>query len=149
MFRGQFQHSVDAKGRISLPARFREAVAGRSGERFVLTPALFDPCLHLYPLDAWEAFEAKVAELPSLDPHIVRFRRLYVSAAVECELDKAGRVLVPTHLREAAGLDKEALWAGMGRHLELWAKQRWDEALVVTEEEEARFRQAVLEQIRI
>jgi MraZ protein len=150
MFRGQFQHSVDAKGRISLPARFREAVAGSEAERpFVLTPALFDPCLHLYPLDAWEEFEAKVAELPSMDPHIVRFRRLYVSAAVECELDKAGRVLVPPHLRERAQLEKDVLWAGMGRHLELWAKHRWDESLVIAPEEEASFKQAVLEQIRI
>src|SRR5690606_28966449 len=150
MFRGQFQHSVDAKGRISLPARFRETVAGARGEpRFVLTPALFDPCLHLYPLTAWEAFEAKIAELPSMDPHIVRFRRLYVSAAVECELDKAGRVLVPTHLREKAQLDKDALWAGMGRHLELWAKEQWERALVLSPEDEASFKQAVLEQIRI
>ncbi len=150
MFRGQFQHSVDAKGRISLPARFREAVVGSDGDRpFVLTPALFDPCLHLYPLRAWEEFEAKIAELPSMDPHIVRFRRLYVSAAVECELDKAGRVLVPNHLREKACLDKDVLWAGMGHHLELWAKERWDQALLVSPEEEASFKQAVLEQIRI
>ena len=86
--------------------------------RFVLTPALFDPCLHVYPMKAWEEFEQKVSKLPSLDPNAVRFRRMYVSAAVECELDKAGRVLVPPHLRERAELDKsEALWAGMGRNL--------------------------------
>src|SRR5262249_13341612 len=99
MFRGQFQHSVDAKGRISLPSRFRDAIVSGGDARFVLTPALFDPCLHLYPMRAWEEFEAKVAELPSMDPHIVRFRRLYVSAAIECDLDSASRVLVPPHLR--------------------------------------------------
>ncbi len=149
MFRGQFQHSVDAKGRISLPARFRDSLLASGDARFVLTPALFDPCLHLYPMRAWEEFEAKVAELPSMDPNIVRFRRLYVSAAVECDLDKAGRVLVPNHLREKAYLDKEALWAGMGRHLELWAAKRWEEACTIPAEDEEAFKQAVLEQIRI
>ena len=150
MFRGQFVHSVDAKGRISLPARFRDVlVADDKDARFVLTPALFDPCLHLYPMRAWEEFEQKVAGLPSLDPNAVRFRRMYVSAAVECELDKTGRVLVPPHLRERAELDKsEALWAGMGRILELWSRARWDAALTMTEPEMDSFKLA-MEQIKI
>lgn len=149
MFRGQFTHSVDAKGRISLPSRFREVVLRQGDPRLVVTPAPFDPCLHVYPLSSWEAFENKVSELPSLDPHIVRFRRLYVSAAVECELDKANRVLVPPHLRDKAGLSKEALWAGMGRLLELWSKPRFDEAMAISPEEQEAFKRAVLEQIRI
>jgi MraZ protein len=149
MFRGQFQHSVDAKGRISLPSRFRDVIVSGGDARFVLTPAIFDPCLHLYPMRAWEEFEAKVAELPSMDPHIVRFRRLYVSAAIECDLDAASRVLVPPHLREKALLGKDALWAGMGKHVELWSKELWDKALSLPAEEEASFKQAVLEQIRI
>ena len=149
MFRGQFVHSVDAKGRISLPARFREVLLADKDARFVLTPALFDPCLHLYPLSAWEEFEQKVAELPSLEPNAVRFRRMYVSAAVECELDKAGRVLVPPHLRERAELDKsEALWAGMGRILELWSRARWDAALSMSPSDMDSFRLA-MEQIKI
>lgn len=149
MFRGQFQHSVDAKGRVSLPARFRDGLTAAGEVRFVLTPALFDPCLHLYPMRAWEALEEKIAELPSMDPHVVRFRRMYVSAACECEADKAGRVLVPTHLRERIDLQKDALWAGMGRHLELWNQRKWDEALALSPEEEQSFKQAVLEQIKI
>jgi MraZ protein len=149
MFRGQFVHSVDAKGRISLPARFRDVLLADKDARFVLTPALFDPCLHLYPMAAWEEFEQKVSELPSLDPNAVRFRRMYVSAAVECELDKAGRVLVPPHLRERAELDKsEALWAGMGRILELWSRSRWDAALTMSPGEMDSFRLA-MEQIKI
>jgi MraZ protein len=152
MFRGQFVHSVDAKGRISLPARFRDVlVADDEDPRFVLTPALFDPCLHLYPMRAWEEFEKKVSELPSLDPNAVRFRRMYVSAAVECELDKAGRVLVPPHLRERVELDKdkgEALWAGMGRILELWSRARWDAALTMSAGEMDSFKLA-MEQIKI
>lgn len=149
MFRGQFQHSIDAKGRVSLPARFRDALGACGDSRFILTAALFDPCLHLYPMRAWEELEEKIAALPSLDPHVVRFRRLYVSAACECEADKAGRVLVPSNLRDKIGLEKDALWAGMGRHLELWSQKQWDAALSMTPEEEASFKQAVLEQIKI
>ncbi len=149
MFRGQFVHAVDAKGRISLPARFRELLLADRDGRFVLTPALFDPCLHLYPMPAWEAFEQKVSELPSLEPNAVRFRRMYVSAAVECELDKAGRVLVPPHLRERAELDKsEALWAGMGSILELWSRARWDAALTIPPADLDSFKLA-MEQIKI
>lgn len=149
MFRGQFIHSIDAKGRVSLPARFRELLAADGETRFILTPAPFDPCLHLHPLRAWEEFERKISELPSLDPHIVRFRRIYVSAAIECEVDKAGRVLVPPHLRDKALLTKDVLWAGMGRLLELWSKAEWDAALSMTPAEQDTFKQAVMEQIRI
>ena len=67
MFRGQFTHSVDSKGRISLPARFRDVLVCAGDTRFVLTPALFDPCLHLYPMRAWEEFEEKVSALPNLE----------------------------------------------------------------------------------
>jgi len=149
MFRGQFTHSVDAKGRISLPARFRDVLVGDHNAGFVIAPAVFDPCLHVWPMKTWEAFEQEVSKLPSMDPHAVRFRRLYVSAAVECELDKAGRVLVPPHLREKAQLDKsEALWAGMGRNLELWSRARWDAALELPPSEMDSFRLAV-EQFKV
>ncbi len=149
MFRGQFHHSIDAKGRISLPARFREGLSSGENLCCIITPALFDKCLHVYPLPAWEQVEEKIAELPSMDPHVVRFRRLYVSAACECELDKSGRILVPGHLRERAELEKEALWAGMGRHLELWSTVNWEDALSLDPAEEENFKQAVLEQIKI
>lgn len=150
MFRGQFSHAIDAKGRVSMPARFRSPSAdGCSEEPLIVTPALFDPCLHVFPLRAWEELEEKIANLSSLDPHVVRFRRLYVSAACECELDKAGRLLIPQHLRERAKLSKDVLWAGMGRHLELWSKSEWDAALLIDPVDEEAFKQAVLEQIKI
>jgi MraZ protein len=148
MFRGQFTHSVDAKGRISLPVRFRDQLTGASDPRIVVTPAIFDACLHVYPIKAWEEFEAKVNELPSLERQAVRFRRLYVSAAVECELDGAGRLLVPQELRTYAKLDKDALWAGMGPKLELWSKPEWDRAIAMTPEEAEALRTA-LEQVRL
>lgn len=132
-----------------MPARFRDTLVSDGDPRFILTPALFDPCLHLYPMRSWEALERRVDELPRFDPNIVRFRRLYVSAAIECELDKAGRVLIPGGLRDKAGLDRDVLWAGMGQSIELWAKERWDAELAVGDEEAEAFRKAVMEQIRI
>jgi MraZ protein len=149
MFRGQFVHSIDAKGRVSLPVRFRDALVHEGDARFILTPAPFDPCLHLYPMHAWEDFEQKISELSSLDTNVVRFRRLYVSAAIECELDKVGRVLVPPHLRDKAQLEKDVLWAGMGRIIEVWSKPLWDRATSMSPEEHEAFRQAVMEQIKI
>jgi MraZ protein len=101
----------------------------------VLTPALFEPCIDVFPFRAWEEFEARVAALPQFDPSVVRLRRLYVSAAVDCELDKQGRVLVPVHLREHAALAREVLWAGVGSKAELWASERWAEANTMTTED--------------
>lgn len=149
MFRGQFQHAVDTKGRVALPSRFRDALAAGDEATLIVTSALFDPCLHIYPLRAWHHLEEKIAELPAMDPHVVRFRRLYVSAACECEADKAGRILIPTQLREKVHLQKDALFAGMGRHLELWALDQWDAALCIDPEEEEKFKQSVLERIKL
>jgi MraZ protein len=149
MFRGQFLHSIDAKGRVSLPARFRDGVAPNGTGPFVVTPALFEPCLRLYPMAAWEALEEKVSTLSTLDPHTVRFRRMFISAAIECELDRAGRVLVPPHLRQKAELTKDVLWAGMGQFIEVWSKPLWDDALVMTPDTETAFKVAVTEHISI
>ena len=150
MFRGQFVHTIDAKGRISLPARFRDAVVAAGDARLVLTPAPSDPCLHLYPVGDWAEFERRIAELPRFDPHLVRFRRMYVSAALECELDGAGRVLISADYRERAHLGKEVLLAGMGRFIEVWSKDRWDRVTApLPEAEHERFMRSVEELIRI
>ena len=149
MFRGHFEHAIDAKGRTSLPSRFRDVLAATGDERMVLTPSPFDACLHLFPMKAWEEFEAKIAALPQFEPNVIKLRRLYVSAAVECEVDKHGRVLVPNSLREHAMLQKDVLWAGMGQMVELWAREKWNEVQAMTAEERARFRRAVAEQLRI
>lgn len=134
MWQGQFEHAIDAKGRTSLPSRFRDALAAVGDDRFVLTSAL-DPCLVAYPLAEWRAFEEKLARLPRFDPNVVKLRRLYVSAAIEVSFDGQGRVLVPPSLRTYAGLEKEVLWAGMGRHAELWSRERWARATETTEAE--------------
>src|SRR5262249_26142141 len=149
MFRGHFEHAIDAKGRTSLPSRFRDVLVATGDPRLVLTPSPFDACLHLFPMPAWEAFEAKIAELPQFEPNVIKLRRLYVSAAVECEVDKQGRVLVPNSLRDHAALTKDVLWAGMGRMVELWAREKWDEGKTMTAAEQEGFRRAVAEQLRI
>ena len=149
MFRGQFEHAIDGKGRTSLPARYRDVLASSADEGLVVTPALFDPCLKVYPMRAWEDLEAKISALPEFDANAVFLRRRFLSAAVECELDKQGRILIPPNLREYAGLEKEVLWAGMGRTAELWSRARWMAGLAISEQELEAFKTAIAEQIRL
>jgi MraZ protein len=147
MFRGQFLHSVDPKGRISLPAKFRDALG--NNPTVVLTPSPFEPCLRLYPLPTWEELERKISALPSMDRNVTRFRRVFISRAQDVEVDGSGRVRVAPDLREHAGLDKDVLWAGMGEHIELWSKPRWDQETEMSPEQLAEFRDKVEELIRV
>ena len=130
MFRGQYEHAIDGKGRTSVPAKFRDVLDAEghlsaSGGRLILTRGL-EPCLVCWPLREWTMFEERLAKLPQFDASVAMIRRIYVSGAVDLEVDKLGRVLVPKELRDAAGLSRDALWAGMGRHIELWSKERFD-----------------------
>jgi MraZ protein len=127
MFRGQYTHTIDAKGRVSVPSRFRDALGPSPDLRLVLAPALFAPCIDVFPMSSWEEFESRVARMPKFDPDVVRLRRLYVSAAVDCELDKQGRLLVPPQLRDHATLSKDVIWSAGGGQVELWASERWTE----------------------
>ena len=126
MFRGRYEHSIDAKGRTSVPSRFREVMIAQGDSRLVLTTGL-DTCLVAYPMTEWLAFEKRLSELPQFDADVVTLKRIYVSGAVECELDKVGRVLIPSALRKHARLGKDAMWAGMGGYIELWAKETFEE----------------------
>ncbi|WP_394826410.1 division/cell wall cluster transcriptional repressor MraZ [Pendulispora albinea] len=134
MFRGRYEHSIDAKGRTSLPARYRDHLAALGERRIVLTSAL-DPCLVAYAMPEWTAFEEKISKLPQFDRAVQKLKRIYVSGAVECEVDDSGRILVPPTLREHASLQKDVLWAGAGKYAELWDKAAWKQAFETTEDE--------------
>jgi MraZ protein len=134
VFRGRYEHTIDAKGRTSVPARYRDALSAANERRIVVTSAL-DPCLVAYAPAEWAAFEEKLARLPQFDRAVQKLRRIYVSGAVECEFDDVGRILVPPTLREHAGLKKDVLWAGAGRYAELWDKEAWQRHFETTDDE--------------
>ncbi|MDP9149947.1 MAG: division/cell wall cluster transcriptional repressor MraZ [Myxococcota bacterium] len=134
MFRGRYEHTIDAKGRTSVPARYRDALASAGERRIVLTSAL-DPCIVAYTPAEWSAFEERLAKLPQFDRAVQKLKRIYVSGAVECEIDEVGRVLVPPTLRDHARLAKDVLWAGSGRYAELWDKNEWQRHFDTTEDE--------------
>ena len=122
MFMGEYNHTIDAKGRLIIPAWFRELL----GEEFILTKGL-DGCLSIYPMDAWEAFETKLRALPLTNKNARTFTRFFVAGATNCELDRQGRVLVPQPLREFAGLEKEVVLTGNLDRIEIWSKEKWSE----------------------
>jgi MraZ protein len=148
MFRGHCHHTIDQKGRISFPARFREILEASGNPRMVMTPALFDGCLDVYPVAAWEEVERELVSKKSLDPDEVRYQRLYVSRAVDVELDKTGRVLVPQELRQAVRLEHEVLWVGSLTKVELWSKAGWERYVAQSPEEYEAFRRSVQERYR-
>lgn len=122
MFMGEYQHSVDKKGRIFIPARFREGL----GDHFVLTKGL-DGCLFAYPRPEWEALEQKLKSLPLTRSDARAFVRFFFSGAAECEVDKQGRILIPGHLREFAGLERDVVVIGVSSRVEFWSRDRWYE----------------------
>ncbi|MCI0572181.1 MAG: division/cell wall cluster transcriptional repressor MraZ [Myxococcaceae bacterium] len=127
MFRGVFEHQIDAKGRTSLPAKLRDTLVGAYDERLILTTAL-DACLHAYPVREWEALEAALAKRNPMEPGVKTLMRLYVAPAQEVTLDRLGRLLVPPSLRTHAGLEKDVVWAGMVKVIELWSADGWRKA---------------------
>ena len=121
MLMGEFQHNLDAKGRLFMPVKLREAL----GTKFVLTKGL-DGCLFVYDLEQWRLLEAKLNSLPMTRKGARDFNRFFFGGAAECECDKQGRVLLPVNLREFAGLDKNAVIVGVGNRAEIWDAERWN-----------------------
>jgi len=126
MFRGATKVTLDAKGRMVMPTRYRERLAERGGPGLVITIDR-DQCLLIYPLPDWEEIERKLMRLPTLNEHARRLQRLMVGHATDLELDGHGRLLLPPKLREFAHLDRNAMLIGQGNRFELWDEQRWDE----------------------
>lgn len=120
MFMGEYNHSIDAKGRIIVPAKFREAL----GEQFVVTLGL-DGCLFVYPDEEWQDFIQQLNNLPG-NKEARQLQRYFMAGAATCEVDKQGRILIPHKLREAAALEKEIVFVGVLKKIEIWSKERWD-----------------------
>ena len=126
MFRGRYFHTIDPKGRLSIPAKFREALGNGYGGRLVVVPN--EHCLEVHPLEEWERIEAKVRELSVFNPEVKKISRLYISQAKDTELDTQGRILIPPDSRAKANLTKEAALVGGGlMHFEIWDRRRFDE----------------------
>lgn len=125
MFRGATQVTLDAKGRMVLPTRYRERIVERCEGRLVVTIDR-DHCLLIYPLPEWEEIERKLMRLPSLNEQARRLQRLMVGHATDIELDGHGRVLLPPKLREFAALERDAVLIGQGNRFELWDEARWN-----------------------
>lgn len=129
LFIGTYEHSLDPKGRVSLPARFREILATQGDQRLVVTTNVdaSGRCLVAYPMPEWMAFQEKISTLPQFEEAVIRLKRLHIAGACECTTDKQGRLLIPPMLREYASLSGSVVFAGLGNSIEIWDRGRWDE----------------------
>lgn len=126
---GEYQHTLDAKGRLIIPAKFREEL----GTGSVMTRGL-DNCLFLFPAEEWRLLEAKLKTLPLTKSDARQFVRFLFSGATECELDKQGRINVPQNLRDYAHIEKEAVVIGVSSRVEIWSKEKWESYVNQAEE---------------
>jgi MraZ protein len=131
MFMGEFAHNIDRKGRLIMPAKFREEL----GDKVIVNRGL-DGCLYVYTMAQWEIVYQKLSGLPSTNKDARNFQRMMLAKASECELDGQGRILIPATLIKLAQLEKECIIVGVANHLEVWAKEKWEK---VEEEQEDNF----------
>ncbi|MDE5781875.1 MAG: division/cell wall cluster transcriptional repressor MraZ [Lachnospiraceae bacterium] len=131
MFMGEYNHTIDTKGRLIVPAKFRESL----GDEFVVTRGL-DECLFVFPNEGWKVFEEKLSNLPVANKNARRFARFFLSGAAAVELDKQGRINIPNNLREYGGLEKEVVLIGVANRVEIWSKDRWEASAVMEDMDE-------------
>ena len=124
MFMGEYNHTIDPKGRLIIPAKFREAL----GDEFVVTKGL-DGCLFVYANTEWNNFEEKLRTLPLTNKNARQFTRFFLAGAAACEVDKQGRILIPQVLREFAKLEKDVVLVGVASRIEIWSKEVWEESI--------------------
>ena len=125
MFRGSNSVTLDARGRMALPARFRQVVLDHCRGRVVITIDINERCLVLYPLPEWEEIESQLQSLANMQPSARAIQRLLIGHATDIELDGHGRARIPPTLREFAGLEKRLIVAGIGKKIEIWSEERW------------------------
>ncbi len=122
MLMGEYNHSIDAKGRIIVPSKFREEL----GNEFVITKGL-DGCLFVYSQTEWQLIQHNLHEKPMTSKDARKFMRFFVGSAISCEVDKQGRASLPANLREYAGIEKDVVSVGLGSRVEIWDKNRWED----------------------
>ena len=128
MFRGRYEHAIDSKGRISIPSKFREILTKKYDDRLVITN--FDGCLVAFPYDEWSLLvEQKIGSFSIMRKEMSAFLRYFYSSAIDCVIDKHGRLLIPQTLRDYAALQKDVVVVGEGRFIEIFAKERWQEVV--------------------
>lgn len=120
MLIGEYEHSIDTKGRLIMPSKLKEDI----GEKFVVTKGL-DGCLFVYSQTEWKIFEEKLRAFPLTNKDARALIRFFLAGAMECEIDKQGRFLIPSNLREFAGLEKEVIVIGVLNKIEIWSKNKW------------------------
>ena len=120
MFMSEYSHTIDAKGRLIVPSKFRELL----GNTFVITKGL-DGCLFVYSNEEWKTIEESFRNKPLTSKDARKFTRFFFAGACECEVDKQGRILIPSNLREYAGIEKDVVSVGVLNRVEIWSKERW------------------------
>jgi MraZ protein len=133
MFRGRYEHAIDSKGRISIPSKFREILTEKYDDRLIITN--FDHCLVAFPYEEWSVLEQKVNSLSLVKKEAKTFLRFFYSSAIDCMIDKQGRLLIPQTLRDYANLQRDVILVGEGKKIEIWAKERWEEVVKRAQEE--------------
>lgn len=127
MFRGVTILNLDAKGRMAIPARYRDRISALGEGQLVVTLDMNDPCLLIYPTPEWEDIERKLVKLPSLNKQAARIKRILLGHASEVDLDSHGRILLPPALRELVNLEKKVILLGQGNKFEVWDEQTWND----------------------
>lgn len=140
MFIGEYRHTLDEKGRLIIPAKFRE----RLGETFVMTRGL-ERCLFVYPLSEWQALEGKLKKLPFTKKDARAFTRFFFSGASDCELDKQGRVTISSVLRDYAAIEKECVIIGVSNRIEVWNKETWEQYVSESEQSFAEISESLID----
>jgi MraZ protein len=127
VFRGSFEHAIDEKGRVSIPAKFRELLLGFQDDRLIATKFILHSfrCLDVYPLVEWERLEEELMKKPRFDENFLKMETFYLSNAYECTVDKQGRILLPPMLREYAGLKKDVMFTSALKRFRIWDKETW------------------------
>ncbi len=121
MFMSEYNHTIDTKGRLIIPSKFRDQL----GDEFVVTKGM-DGCLFVYANEDWNVFEQKLTSLPLINKEARKFARFFLAGAAQVEVDKQGRILLPANLRDFAGLEKDVVLVGVGSRIEIWSRENWE-----------------------